>query len=434
MIGRYRRAEMAAVWERQSRYGLWLEIETAVLDAQAALGVVPAEAALAVRRARIDSAAIDRLEATLRHEVIAFLTHVGDQMGEEGRYLHYGLTSSDILDTALALQLTRAGAILEEGLARMIAALEGQVRRHRRTPCLGRTHGMAAEPTTFGLKLAGHLAEFQRARTRLAWALREIAVCKIAGAVGTYATVDPKVEAQVAAQFGLAVETAATQVVPRDRHAVFFAVLAVIAGAVERLATEIRNLQRIEIGEVEEPFPSGQKGSSAMPHKRNPLFCETLCGLARVVRAGVVPALENMVLWHERDMSHSSVERVVAPDTTLVLDYALHSLAAIVEGLTVHPERMAENLARYGQSCWSQKALLVLVGAGMSREAAYRLVQGHALAAAAGGASFLERLLADPELPQALPPDTLAGLDDPLAFLDHADIAIDRALGWSGEA
>ena len=382
MIPRYTRAEMAAIWAPDHRLRLWLEIELCALEAMAEIGQVPREVALKVRAAAerqsaalIDPQRVEAIEAETRHDVIAFLTHVEQVIGAEARYLHLGMTSSDLLDTALALQLSAAADLLLGDLDRVLEALERRAHEHKHTMCIGRSHGVHAEPTTFGLKLAGFYAEFARNRRRLEQARGEIATCALSGAVGTFANIDPRVEERVAARLGLTPEPISTQVIPRDRHAVFFATLAVIASGIERLATEVRHLQRTEVGEVAEPFAAGQKGSSAMPHKQNPILAENLTGLARLVRSAVIPALENVALWHERDIAHSSVERVIAPDTTIALDFALHRLAGLIEGLRVDEARMRENLERTQGLIHSQRMLLALTEAGLARQEAYEIVQ-----------------------------------------------------------
>ncbi len=414
MIPRYTRAEMAAVWSPEARYRIWFEIEAHALDAMAKLGIVPPGAPEAAWRwwatnPPIDVAAIDAIEAETRHDVIAFLTWVERQVGPDARFMHQGMTSSDVLDTALAVQLARASDLLLADLDALLAALERRAREHRLTPTIGRSHGIHAEPISFGVKLAGFHAEFQRARARLTAARAEIATCAISGAVGTFAHLPPEVEAHVAERLGLAVEPVSTQVIPRDRHAMFFATLGVIASSVERLATEIRHLQRTEVLEAEEWFAPGQKGSSAMPHKRNPVLSENLTGLARLVRSAVTPALENVALWHERDISHSSVERGIAPDATVHLDFALVRLASLIDKLVVYPERMARNLHRMGGLVHSQQVLLALTQAGMTREQAYAAVQRNAMKVwEADGALSLKALLgADPEVSARLPPEAL---------------------------
>ncbi len=396
MIPRYSRDRMAAIWTPESRFRIWLEIETHACDAQAALGVIPTEAAAAVRaRGDFEVARIDEIERETRHDVIAFLTNVAEHVGPEARFVHQGMTSSDVLDTCFAVQLARAADILLEDIDALLAALKRRAFEHKDTPCIGRSHGIHAEPTTFGLKLAGFWAEWRRNRDRLVAARKEIATCAISGAVGTFATIDPRVEQHVAKQMGLTIEPVSTQVIPRDRHAAFFAALAVIASSLERLAVEIRHLQRTEVREAEEFFEQGQKGSSAMPHKRNPLLTENLTGLARMVRAAVVPALENVALWHERDISHSSVERFIGPDATVTLDFALARLAGVIDKLLVYPEAMRANIERLRGLIFSQRVLLALTQAGMSREDAYRTVQRHAMDVWAGETSFLDLLAAD---------------------------------------
>lgn len=404
MIPRYSRPEMAALWEPASRFRIWFEIEAHATDALAELGVVPKAAAAAIW-ARGDKpytaeriARIDEIERETKHDVIAFLTELAEQVGEDARFVHQGMTSSDVLDTCLAVQLARAADILIADLDRLLPALEARAREHKDTVTIGRSHGIHAEPTTFGLKLAGHWAAFARCRKRLEAARAEVATCAISGAVGTFANIDPRVEAHVAAQLGLTPEPVSTQVIPRDRHAAFFAALGVVAACVENLATEIRHLQRTEVREAEEFFSPGQKGSSAMPHKRNPVLTENLTGLARIVRAAVVPALENVALWHERDISHSSVERMIGPDATVTLDFALARLSGVVENLLVYPEAMQRNLDRLGGLVHSQRVLLALTQAGISREDAYRLVQRNAMKVWERGADFLTELKADPEV------------------------------------
>ena len=414
MIPRYTRAEMAAIWAPDHRLRLWLEIELCVLEAMAEIGQVPREAALKVRAAAerqsaalIDPPRVEAIEAETRHDVIAFLTHVEQVIGAEARYLHLGMTSSDLLDTALALQLRAAADLLLGDLDRVLEALARRAHEHKHTMCIGRSHGVHAEPTTFGLKLAGFHAEFARNRRRLEQARGEIATCALSGAVGTFANIDPRVEERVAARLGLTPEPISTQVIPRDRHAVFFAALAVIASGIERLATEVRHLQRTEVGEVAEPFAAGQKGSSAMPHKQNPILAENLTGLARLVRSAVIPALENVALWHERDIAHSSVERVIAPDTTIALDFALHRLAGLIEGLRVDEARMRANLERTQGLIHSQRVLLALTEAGLARQEAYEIVQRCAFDAWQRGEAFLDRLRAEPAVASRLSEEQL---------------------------
>ena len=421
---------MAALWAPETRFRIWFEIEAHACDAQAALGLIPKSAAEAVwRRGAFDVGRIEEIERETRHDVIAFLTDLAEHVGPEARFVHQGMTSSDVLDTCLAVQLTRAADLLDAGIEAVMEALERRAREYKRTPCIGRSHGIHAEPTTFGLKLAGHFAEFARNRARLAAARAEIATCAISGAVGTFANVDPRVEAHVAEKLGLAVEPVSTQIIPRDRHAAFFAALGLVASAVERLATEIRHLQRTEVREAEEYFAPGQKGSSAMPHKRNPVLTENLTGLARIVRSHVTPALENVVLWHERDISHSSVERMIAPDATVTLDFALARLAGVIDRLVVYPERMRENLDALGGLIHSQRVLLALVEAGMSREDAYAAVQRNAMRVWEDGGDFLVFLAGDAEVTRLLDEDALAGLFDLDYHLAHVDTIFDRVFG-----
>lgn len=381
MIPRYSRPEMTAIWSPETRYSIWLEIETLAMEAMADLGVIPKDAAKAYRaKGKFDVARVDEIEREVKHDVIAFLTSVAENVGPESRFAHQGMTSSDVLDTCLAVQLARASDLLIAGCERVLAALKKRAFEYKMTPTIGRSHGIHAEPTTFGLKLAGHYAEFARNLERLKAARKEIATCAISGAVGTFAQIDPRVEKYVADKLGLAVEPISTQVIPRDRHAAFFSALGVVASGIERLATEIRHLQRTEVLEAEEYFEPGQKGSSAMPHKRNPVLTENLCGLARLVRSAVTPAMENVALWHERDISHSSVERGIGPDATIHLDFALQRMAMVVEKLVVYPENMARNLALLGGLHNSQRVMLALTQAGVSREDAYRMVQRNAMA------------------------------------------------------
>jgi adenylosuccinate lyase len=436
MIPRYARPAMTALWEPEARYRIWFEIEAHALDAMAELGVVPGSAAKAVwdwwaTNPAIDVAAIDAIEAVTKHDVIAFLTWVAEQVGPEARFLHQGMTSSDVLDTCLALQLGRAADILLADLDELLTVLKRRAVEHKMTPAIGRSHGIHAEPVTFGLKLAQAYAEFARGRARLVAAREDIATCAISGAVGTFANVDPRVEAHVAAKLGLAVEPVSTQVIPRDRHAMFFATLGVIASSIERLATEIRHLQRTEVLEAEEYFAAGQKGSSAMPHKRNPVLSENLTGLARIVRATVAPALENVALWHERDISHSSVERYIGPDATITLDFALARLTGLVDKLLVYPERMQRNLDRMGGLVHSQRVLLALTQAGASREQAYALVQRNAMKVweADGALSLLELLKADLEVTAVLSPAEIEAQFDLGHHLKHVDTIFARVFG-----
>ena len=421
---------MTAVWEPENRYRIWLEIERHACDALAELGVIPKAAAKAVRqRGAFDVARIDEIEKETHHDVIAFLTNLAEHVGDEARFVHQGMTSSDVLDTCLGVQLARAADILIEDVDGLLDALRKRAVEHKDTLCVGRSHGIHAEPTTFGLKLAGFHAEFQRDRKRLARAREEIATCAISGAVGTFANIDPRVEAHVARQMGLEVEPVSTQVVPRDRHAMFFATLAVVAASVERLSTEIRHLQRTEVREAEEYFAPGQKGSSAMPHKRNPVLTENLTGLARVVRSAVAPALENVALWHERDISHSSVERIVGPDATIALDFALARLAGVVDTLVVHPDTMRANLDQLGGLVFSQRVLLALTQAGMSREAAYEAVQRNAAAVWDGRGAFLENLKGDATVTGRLDGAALADLFDLGYHTKHIDTIFQRVFG-----
>ena len=422
MIPRYSRPQMTAIWSDRTRYEIWLEIETLAAEAMEQLGQIPAGVSKALReRGAFDIARIDEIEREVKHDVIAFLTSVAEHVGSEARFMHQGMTSSDVLDTCLAVQLTRAADLLLSDLDALLAALQRRAEEHKHTVTVGRSHGIHAEPTTFGLKLAQAFAEFRRAKERLIHARAEIATCAISGAVGTFAHVDPRVEEYVAGKLGLKPETISTQIVPRDRHAMFFATLGVIASSVERLATEIRHLQRSEVGEAEEFFSEGQKGSSAMPHKRNPVLTENLTGLARLVRGYALPAMENVALWHERDISHSSVERMIAPDATVTLDFALARLAGVIDKLVVYPERMKANLERGGGLVHSQQVLLALTQKGLSREAAYRAVQRNAMQAFRGEGSFLAFLKSDPEVSAALTPIELDALFDLRHHLKHVD-------------
>jgi adenylosuccinate lyase len=433
VITRYSRPEMVAIWSPETRFRIWFEIEAHATDALAELGVVPKEAARVLWEkggsATFDVARIDAIERETKHDVIAFLTHLAEIVGPEARFVHQGMTSSDVLDTTLAVQLARASDILLADLNQLLAALERRAFEHKTTPTIGRSHGIHAEPTTFGIKLALAHAEFQRARARLVAARAEIATCAISGAVGTFANIDPRVEAHVAAKLGLAVEPVSTQVIPRDRHAMFFATLAVIASSVERLATEIRHLQRTEVLEAEEYFAPGQKGSSAMPHKRNPVLTENLTGLARMVRAMCIPAMENVALWHERDISHSSVERMIGPDATVTLDFALARLTGVIDKLIVYPATMQKNLDRLSGLHNSQRVLLALTQAGASREDAYRLVQRNAMKTWEHGADFLAELLADPDVTGHLKPDAIREMFDLGYHLKHVDTIFARVFG-----
>ncbi|HTI81653.1 MAG TPA: adenylosuccinate lyase [Acetobacteraceae bacterium] len=443
MVPRYTRPEMDAIWAPANRFRIWFEIEALAAEGMAHVGAIPESAARAIREkggakvAAISQADVDRIDAIereTRHDVIAFLTWLAEAIGEDSRFVHLGMTSSDVLDTCLAVQLTQASDLLLKDLDAVLAALKERALEHKYTLTIGRSHGIHAEPTTFGLKLAGHYAEFARDRARLVAARQEIAVAAISGAVGTYAHIDPRVEAFVAERLGLAAETVSTQVIPRDRHAMFFASLAVIAAGIERLATEVRHLQRSEVREAEEYFHPGQKGSSAMPHKRNPVLSENLTGLARVVRSAVVPALENVVLWHERDISHSSVERVIAPDATIALDFALGRLAGMMQRLVVHPEQMAANVESLGGVVHSGEVLLALTRAGISREDAYAIVQRNAMATwtklgTAEGRSFRDNLLDDPEVARRVSPEELDAAMDARIHLKAVDAVFERVFG-----
>ena len=421
---------MTDIWSPETKYRIWFEIEAHAADRMAELGVIPKDAAAKIwengRDAKFDPDRIDEIEREVKHDVIAFLTHLAELVGPEARYVHQGMTSSDVLDTCLSVQLARASDILLAGMDRVLAALKKRALEHKNTVCVGRSHGIHAEPTTFGLKLAGFYAEFERGRQRLLTAREEIAVCAISGAVGTFANVDPSVEAHVAKKMGLSVEPVSTQVIPRDRHAAFFGALGVIASSIERLATEIRHLQRSEVLEVEEFFSKGQKGSSAMPHKRNPILTENLTGLARLVRMSVVPAMENVALWHERDISHSSVERGICPDATIHLDFALNRLAGVVENLLIYPERMQENLDRLGGLVFSQRVLLALTQAGVSREDSYSWVQRNAMPAWRGEGHFLDNLKADPDVSAKLKADELEALFDVGYHTKNVDVIFNR--------
>jgi adenylosuccinate lyase len=430
MIPRYSRLQMAKVWEPENYFRIQLDIEVYACEAQEELGVIPKGTAQAVReRGAFDVGRIRDIEREVHHETIAFLTNLAEHVGPEARFVHQGMTSSDVLDTCLSVQLTQAAEILLADLDGLLAALKRRAFEQKYTPTVGRSHGIHAEPTTFGLKLAGHYAEFARNRARLAAARREIATCAISGAVGTFANIDPRVEGYVAEKLGLEPEPISTQVIPRDRHAQFFMTLALVAAAVERLATEIRHLQRTELREAEEYFAPGQKGSSAMPHKRNPVLSENLTGLARLVRSTVVPALENVVLWHERDISHSSVERVIAPDATIALDFALVRLTGLIDRLVVYPERMRENLESFGGLVDSQRVLLALTQAGMSREDAYSAVQRNAMAAWDGKGRFSDLLKQDSAITHRLDPQMIDGLFDTAYHLKHVDTIFRRVFG-----
>jgi adenylosuccinate lyase len=448
MVPRYTRPEMAAIWAPENRYRIWFEIEVLAAEGMAMIGEIPAEAARIIRErgapmlaamGPADVERIDEIERETRHDVIAFLTWLAEGVGPESRYVHLGMTSSDVLDTCLAVQLTQATDLLIADVDAVLAALKDRAFEHKHTLTIGRSHGIHAEPTSFGLKLAGHYAEFARNRARLVTARAEVATCAISGAVGTYAHLDTRVEDYVAAKLGLAAEPVSTQVIPRDRHAAWFSALAIVASGIERLSTEVRHLQRSEVREAEEFFHAGQKGSSAMPHKRNPVLSENLTGLARIVRAAVVPALENVTLWHERDISHSSVERVFAPDASLALDFALARLAGMMAKLMIHPERMAENLESLGGVVHSGEVLLTLARAGISREDAYRIVQRNAMETwtklgTAEGRNFRDNLAADPEVSGRVPEKVLDGAMEARSHLRSLDALYERVFGEAGPA
>ena len=433
MVPRYARPEMTALWEPEAKYRIWFEIEAHATEKLGELGVVPESAAKALwdwwaTDPKIDVEAIDAIEAVTKHDVIAFLTWVAENVGDEARFMHQGMTSSDVLDTTLAVQLMRSADILLADLDALLAAIKRRAEEHKYTPTIGRSHGIHAEPVTFGLKLAQAYAEFDRCRTRLVAARAEIATCAISGAVGTFANIDPQVEEHVAEKLGLAVEPVSTQVIPRDRHAMFFATLAVIAGSIERLAVEVRHLQRTEVLEAEEYFSPGQKGSSAMPHKRNPILTENVCGLARLVRAYAGTAFENVALWHERDISHSSVERVAIPDATTALDFMLHRIAGVLEGLVVDPQRMRENLELTRGLVFSQAVLLALCRAGLGRSEAYARVQRNAMAVWEEGGDFRLRLLDDPEVVEVLGRQGVEACFDLDRHLSEARTIIERVV------
>jgi len=433
MIPRYTRPELAAIWDPQTRYRIWFEIEAHAADAMAELGIIPKAAAKAIwdksKHAKFDIARIDAIERDVKHDVIAFLTHLAEIVGPEARFVHQGMTSSDVLDTCLNVQLVRAADLLIADVDALLAALKRRALEHKNTPTIGRSHGIHAEPTTFGVKLASAYAEFFRAKERLICARTEVATCAISGAVGTFAQVDPRVEEHVARAMGLAVEPVSTQIIPRDRHAMYFATLGVVASSVERLATEIRHLQRTEVLEAEEFFSEGQKGSSAMPHKRNPVLSENVTGLARTVRAYVTPALENVALWHERDISHSSVERVIGPDATAALDFALARLAGIIDKLIVYPDNMKKNLERLGGLIHSQRVMLALTYKGVAREDAYAIVQRNAMRAWKGEGDFRSLLAADKDVRQHLSAAELEENFDLGYHFKHVDTIFERVFG-----
>lgn len=433
MIPRYSRPEMVAIWSPETRFRIWFEIEAHACDALAAIGVIPKESAKTIwekgGKAEFNVARIDEIEREVKHDVIAFLTHLAEFIGDDARFVHQGMTSSDVLDTCLNVQLTRAADLLLKDMDALLAAIKRRALEHKMTPTIGRSHGIHAEPTTFGVKLAYAYAEFERNRERLLRARDEIATCAISGAIGTFANVDPRVEEHVAKAMGLKPEPVSTQVIPRDRHAMFFATLGVIASSIERLATEIRHLQRTEVLEAEEFFSEGQKGSSAMPHKRNPVLTENLTGLARMVRAYVTPALENVALWHERDISHSSVERMIGPDATVTLDFALARLTQVIDKLLIYPANMQKNLDRLGGLVHSQRVLLALTQKGVSREDAYRLVQRNAMPVWRGEGDFLTLLKADPDVKKALSDAEIEEKFDLGYHFKHVDTIFDRVFG-----
>jgi adenylosuccinate lyase len=432
MIPRYARAPMVAIWEPQSKFQIWFEIEAHACDALAALGVIPESAAKAIwAKGKFDPARIDAIELEVKHDVIAFLTNLAEHIGDDARFVHQGMTSSDVLDTCFNVQLVRAADLMLADIDALLAVLKRRAYEYKDTPTIGRSHGIHAEPVTFGLKLAQAYAEFARCKERLLFARKEVATCAISGAVGTFANIDPRVEEHVAKALGLEIEPVSTQVIPRDRHAMYFAVLGVIASCIERLATEVRHLQRTEVLEAEEYFSPGQKGSSAMPHKRNPVLTENLTGLARLVRGMVTPALENVALWHERDISHSSVERMIGPDATVTLDFALARLTYVMDKLVVYPDRMAANLHKMGGLVHSQRVLLALTQAGVSREDSYRLVQRNAMQVwdADGKLQLLDLLKADADVTAKLSDAELEALFDLGYHTKHVDTIFKRVFG-----
>jgi len=430
MIPRYSRPEMVAIWEAENKFRIWFEIEAHACDAQAELGVIPKDAAKVVwERGKWEIARIDEIERETRHDVIAFLTNLAEHVGDEARFVHQGMTSSDVLDTCLAVQMSQAADILIADVDKLLAAVKTRALEHKDTVCIGRSHAIHAEPTTFGVKLAGHYAEFVRNRARLVAARAEVATCAISGAVGTFANIDPRVEEHVAGKMGLTPEPVSTQVIPRDRHAMFFAALGVVASSLERLAVEIRHLQRTEVREAEEFFSPGQKGSSAMPHKRNPILTENITGLARMVRSAVVPAMENVALWHERDISHSSVERMIGPDTTVTLDFALARMTGVIEKLLIYPDMMQRNIDSLGGLVFSQRVLLALTQAGMSREASYSAVQRNAMKVWEQGADFLTELKADPEVTAHVADADLTAMFDLTYHTKNVDVIFRRVFG-----
>lgn len=432
MIPRYTRPEMANIWSQDNKFRIMLEIETLAAEKMAALGQIPESVPHSLReRGAFNAARIDEIEKETKHDVIAFLTNVGEYVGDDAKFMHQGMTSSDVLDTTFALQLSQSADVLLKDLDGLLEALKKRAAEHKTTLCIGRSHGIHAEPTTFGLKLAGHYAAFARAKTRLLAAQKDISTCAISGAVGTFATVDPRVEEYVAKKLGLTPEPVSTQVIPRDRHAMFFATLAVIASSIENLAIEIRHLQRSEVREAEEYFAPGQKGSSAMPHKRNPVLSENLTGLARIVRGNVMPALENVALWHERDISHSAAERVIAPDSCLALDFSLARLTGVIDRLLVYPETMMANLEKLGGLVFSQRVMLALTQAGVSREESYVLVQRNAMKVwdQLGKTTFLDQLRADPAVIAEIPATELEKIFDYSPYIAHTDFVLQRVFG-----
>ena len=430
MIPRYSRQEMVSIWEPENKFQIWFDIEAYACDAQAELGVIPKEAAQSLwNKGKFEVERIDQIERETKHDVIAFLTNLAEHVGDQARFVHQGMTSSDILDTCLAVQLSQASDLLLSDLDRLLLALKNRAFEFKDLPQIGRSHGIHAEPITFGIKLASFYAEFSRNRERLVQARKEIATCAISGAVGTFANIDPYVEEYVAKSMGLVVEPISTQIIPRDRHAMFFSVLGIIASSIERLATEIRHMQRTEVREVEEFFSEGQKGSSAMPHKRNPILTENLTGLARLVRASVIPAQENVALWHERDISHSSVERMISPDTTITLDFALNRLSGVIENLLVYPESMKKNIDQLGGLIFSQRVLLGLTQAGVSREKSYKIVQRNAMKVWEEGQNFLSSLKSDKEVTEKISPEELEGFFDLNYHTKHVNTIFQRVFG-----
>ena len=433
MIPRYSRTEMTSIWEPETRFRIWFEIEAHAAAAMAEIGMIPKDAAKNIwdkgSQAKFDVKKIDEIEAVTKHDVIAFLTHLAEFVGPDARFIHQGMTSSDVLDTCLSVQLVRAADLIIAGIDRLLTTLKSRALEHKNTVTIGRSHGIHAEPTTFGVKLAYAYAEFTRCRERMINARKEVATCAISGAVGTFANIDPRVEEYVAKKLGLVAEPVSTQVIPRDRHAMYFATLGVVASSMERLATEIRHLQRTEVLEAEEYFSPGQKGSSAMPHKRNPVLTENLTGLARMVRAYAMPAMENVALWHERDISHSSVERMIGPDATITLDFALNRMAGVIEKLVVYPFNMKKNLDKLGGLHNSQRVLLALTQAGVSREDAYRLVQRNAMKTWEHGADFLTELKADKDVTAKVPAKALEAMFDLAYHTKHIDTIFKRVFG-----